>query len=449
VIPVVVIQAPALAPVLTLAELLAQLEANYPKLIGGVAERDGASAKRLSKQGAFDPSVSASVESQRFNSSTTRGKAQSGSGTALELEGATEQGLKYRIGQVQNAGAVKSPGSSTGSAGTFFAEIKLPLLRGAGLNEKSVALNQARLGESVAQFSLTRLRQDVFLETAQAFVKWTATRRKAEVARKLLVVAEVRLTGIREEIRLRQRAPIEGTEAEAEVELRRERLASAERGVDEARLKLEKYVWTDLGLDRRAPEPLARPTSVTESDAKAAEVRALELRPELRLLNLESEAVRLDGDLARGDRRWQLDVVLAPGRDLGNNGIGSTLKAGIAASVPLYQRDARGREELARLKALKLAQEKDLALRTISLDVRDAVSAIDRAYERFLAAEANFRKTKDVEDGEITLFRAGASTLFLVNQRERATAESESRLIDSQLDHALARQALRAASMEF
>jgi outer membrane protein len=447
VIPVVVLQAPA--PALTLAELLAQLETSYPKLLGGAAERDGASAKRLSKQGAFDPSVGASIESQRFNSSSTRGKAQNGSGAGLELEGATEQGLKYRIGRVQNAGAVKSPGSSTGSAGTFFAEVKLPLLRGSGFNEKSVALGQARLGESVAQLTLARLRQDVFLETAQAFIKWTANRRKAEVARKLLGVAEVRLTGIREEIRLQQRAPIEGTEAEAEVELRRERLASAERGVDEARLKLQKYLWDDARLQGSTPEPLMRPAPITEDEAKTAEVRALELRPELRLLNLESDFVRLDGDLARGDRRWQLDIVLAPGRDLGNNGIGSTLKAGISASVPLYQRDARGREELARLKAVKLSQEKDLQLRIISLEVRDAVSAIDRAYERFLAAEANLRKTKDVEDGEITLFRAGASTLFLVNQRERATAESESRLIDSQLDHALARQALRAASMEF
>ncbi len=443
----VVLQAPA--PELTLSELLSWLESTYPKLIGAAAERDGASAKRLAKQGAFDPSVSASIESQRFNSSSTRGKAQSGSGTALELEGATEQGLKYRIGRVQNSGAVKSPSSSTGNSGTFFAEVKLPLLRGAGFNEKSVGLGQARLGESVAQLTLARLRQDVFFESAQAFVKWTATRRKAEVARKLLVVAEVRLTAVREEIRLQQRASLEGTEAEAEVELRRERLASAERSVDEARLKLEKYIWTDLKLAERTPEPLVRPTPITDDEAKVAEVRALDRRPELRLLTLESESVRLDSDLARGDRRWQLDLVLAPGSDLGNNGIGSTLKAGISASVPLYQRDARGREELARLKAIKLSQERDLAARAITLEVRDAISAIDRAYERFLAAEANFRKTKEVEDGEITLFRAGVSTLFLVNQRERATAESESRLIDSQLDHALARQALRAASMEF
>lgn len=436
-------------PILARDLFLKQLEERYPKLLGAAAERDGASAKRLSKQGAFDPAFAASVENQRFNSSSTRGKSQNGTGTVLEVAGATPQGLKYSVGQIRNSGGVKSPKSSTGSAGTYFMEFKLPLLRGAGVNEKSVALGQARLDESAASFSLAGLRQDVFLEGAQAYVKWAGTQRKIEVAQQLLRTAEFRTSSLKEEIRLMQRAPIEGVEADAEVDLRRERLAAANRGVEEAALKLTKYVWDDTRpLESRA-EPIPRPTLLTDTEATEAEKQALEQRPELRLLALERDVVQLDGDLARNDRKWQLDLVYGPGRDLGTLGIGNTLKAGVSASLAFNQRDARGREELARLKAIKIAQETDLAMRQIELEVRDAVSAVNRAYERFLATEANVRRTREVEQGEQELFRQGASTLFLVNQRERATAEAEGRLIDAQVDAEQARLALRAAIMGF
>jgi outer membrane protein TolC len=444
----IVYQVPAV-PILDREQFLKQLEARYPKLLGAAAERDGASAKRLSKQGAFDPAVIASIESQRFNSSSSRGKPQNGSGTVLEVEGATPQGMKYSFGRILNSGAVKSPNSSTGNTGTFFAEVKLPLLRGAGVNEKSVALGQARLDESAASLTLSALRQDVFLEGAQAYVKWAGTRRKADIARRLLGVAEFRLKGIKEEIRLQQRAPIEGTEAEAEVDLRRERLAGAIRSVEEAALKLSKYVWDDTRPLESEAEPIPRPVLLTQTEASAAEKSALEARPELRLLSLQREFVQLDANLAQNDRRWQVDLVVAPGRDLGTGGIGDTLKAGISASLPFNQRDARGRQDLARLKALKLAQETDLSMRQIEIEVRDAVSAVNRSYERFLAAESNVRRTREVEEGEITLFKNGVSSLFLVNQRERATAEAEGRLIDAQVDAEQARLALRAATMGF
>lgn len=431
------------------AAFIAQLETRYPKLLGAQAERESASAKRLSKQGAFDPSLSASVQTQRFNSSASRGKAQTGSGTVLEIEGASPQGLKYRVGRIENDGAVKSPLSSTGSGGTYFAEVKLPLLRGAGLNEKSVALQQARLGESSASLALSTLRQNALFDGATAYVKWAGAGRKQEVISRLLTLAEMRLKGIREEVRLRQRARIEETEAEAEVALRRERLAQAERGLDEARLKLEKFVWDETRLAERSAEPLARPAPVTEPEAAEALRQALERRPEPQALGLERAALRLSEGLARNDRRWQLDLVFAPGRDLGAAGIGNTLKAGIAASLPLNgQREARGREDEARLKGVKLEQERVLLERTISLEVRDAVSAVNRARERFLAAEESLRRTREVEAGEQMLFRAGVGTLFLVNQRERATAEAESRLIDAQVEAEQARLILLAVTMQ-
>jgi hypothetical protein len=57
------------------------------------------------------------------------------------------------------------------------------------------------------------------------------------------------------------------------------------------------------------------------------------------------------------------------------------------------------------------------------------------------------RLAKQLETGERKRFAAGDSTLFLVNQRERATAEALGRLIDIQLEYQQALLALDAASI--
>ena len=66
--------------------------------------------------------------------------------------------------------------------------------------------------------------------------------------------------------------------------------------------------------------------------------------------------------------------------------------------------------------------------------------------ERFRATDAEVVLSRQVEDGERKRFAAGDSTLFLVNQRERATAEALGRLIDNQLEYQQALLALDAAS---
>ena len=131
-------------PILPLESFLSQVELRFPKLIGAEAERLAVTAKRQTKQGAFDPQVTLGTESLRYNSASTRGKASAGVSNELGIEVATPQGLKLATGRSWNAGGVKSPDSATGSDGSYFLYAKLPLARGGGINEKLVGLAQAR-----------------------------------------------------------------------------------------------------------------------------------------------------------------------------------------------------------------------------------------------------------------------------------------------------------------
>jgi outer membrane protein TolC len=434
------------APALTLPGLLSQVEGDFPKIIGADAERRAATAKRISTQGAFDPQIFVTQDYLLYNSSTSPGRARSFTGTSVGIEVTTRYGTKLLAGRDQFEGSVKSPASATGDIGSYFVGVKQPLLRDLGINPKLAKEQQARLGEPLAdlEFSLTRL--DILLEASLAYWKWAATVRKLAVAEEILELAIIRANAVREEIRQEVRAPIDQYEADAEVAIRRQALAQARRAVEEAAFKLQKFLWNG---EQPAPPPVLTqlpataltvdPFPLPDAEADAGRQAALDGRPELRSIAINREVLRVDANLARNDLKPNVDLVFQPGEDLGAGGIGNTLKAGVVFGVPLFQRDARGRLAEADLKTTKLDQEETLTRQTILIEVDDSISNINRAYERFVQAQEALRNNIRLEQGERDKFREGDSTLFLINQRERARADSANRVIDARADWEQAR----------
>lgn len=442
-------QPPTAPTPLPLSEFLAQVEARFPKLLGMEAERQAATAKRVAKEGAFDPQLSTSTDILRYNSASSRGKASYGAANEVGIEVALPSGLKLAAIRSLNAGSVKSPNSATGSDGTFTLYGKIPLARGGGINEKAALLEQAQLGEPASVQSVALVRQGTLLEATQLYFEWAGAHAKRRIADELLQVARFRAEGIQREFDQGQRSRFDVTEALAEVDRRQASQIKAQRDVEKAALKLAKYLWDGSAVEQLVAPALEVPVALTEQERVESQERALLLRPELKLVALEKASQQVNERLALNDLRPTVDLVLSPGADLGSKGVGETYKVGIAASIPLFQRDAKGRREEARQKQAKLDREAELLQRTIELELRDAASAIQRTVERHQAAQESWRRNLTLVEGERINFKEGDGTLFLVNQRERAAAEAESLLVDIQVEYAQARAAFRAAAMNF
>ncbi len=85
----------------------------------------------------------------------------------------------------------------------------------------------------------------------------------------------------------------------------------------------------------------------------------------------------------------------------------------------------------------------------ILTEVDDAVSALQTAEQRYQAAQQELQLATTLERGERDRFALGDSTLFLVNQRERATAEAANKVIELQAEFEQAKAAFRAAAGQF
>ena len=428
---------------LTLADVLSRLEGAFPKLLGAEAVVRAAQGKAQAKRGAFDPLVSVESETLRYNSASTRGQASSGSRNDVGVEWTTPSGAKFSAGRIFNEGAVKSPDSATGSLGTWAFGVKLPLARGGGINDKSAALEQALFGESVARQDAGLVRLMVRFEAAVAYWNWVGAARRLAVRQALERLAADRAALVAREVAQDVRPAVDQREADSEVSLRRADTVKARRDWEKATFSLSKFLWNPDGSPAEVPDAAAVPADDTSVQPMALPADALETgrrnawerRPEMALLALERRVVAVDRRLARNDRKPFVDLSVGPGLDLGDRGIGGTLKAGLSVAWPLNQNDPRGRGEEAAAKDRKLELEENLLRRSLALEVEDAVSAVGRSIERWSEARSAVEALRAVEEGERTRFREGDSTLFLLNQRERQRADAELRWIDTKVEY--------------
>ncbi|MFN0087789.1 MAG: TolC family protein [Blastocatellia bacterium] len=444
---------------LTLEELINFVDLYHPKIRGLDTERRIASAKRLEKQGAFDPVIHTGADWLRFNTEfdglTRRGKVATMNLADAGVEMLTRYGIKIAAGARYNLGKVKAPLSPTGDGGEYFLEFKIPFFRGARINEKVAAERQAFLGEPLAEAEFRLSRLDLILKAANNYWDWVASKQKLDVARQLLDLARFRAGAVRDRVAAGDLPQIDSVEADLEVQRRQGAIVKADRDLQKAAFKLSLFLWSPNGLPSPIPEEgnvpatIPPPVGFTDDQSTAGQRLALERRPELKMVSLGREITRIDLDLARNQRLPAIDLAFSPGRDAGFGGIGNTFKAGLNLSLPLRQRTADGRIDASLLKFEKLGFDLVNERQRITIEVLDAVSAINTAFERYRVAEQEVELAQRLEEGERVRFTLGDSTLFLVNQRERATAEARVRLIEIHAEYEQAVAAFRAATVSY
>lgn len=420
---------------LLLEDVLRQVQATFPKLSAADAQRRTAAAKALEKAGAFDPLFSSGSGFFRYPDSDTPGKLKTFTATDAEVELLTPYGIKVVTGGRLIRGDVKSPLSLTGDSGEYFVGVKVPLLGGAGINEKAAALRQSRLGIPLANTEFDQSRLETLFKAALSYWDWVAAGQRLRVARDLLKLAEVRAGAVKARAEAGDLPLIDVTEASQEVQRRIEGREKAERDLQKETYKLSLFLWEADGRPAPLPTlanlpPATAPAgALSEEQVQAGRAEALQRRPELRALEVNRLITKVSLELARNQRLPALEVTVAPGLDTGAFGAGATLKAGVSLALPLRQRTAEGRAQEAQLKLEKLELDQQLERQRILTEVDDAASAVRQTYQRYLAASQELELARKLEEGERQRFDLGDSTLFLVNQRERATAEAAVKVI--------------------
>jgi outer membrane protein len=335
-----------------------------------------------------------------------------------------------------------------------------PLLRGLGRNANlwryTVASNTA--ASSHAQFRRSVI--DTLASAEESYWDLNFAIMQLRTSRFALKVAQDFLEQNKVKVRVGTLAPIEITQAEAQVADRNETVIIAEAALRAA----EDAVRLAIGMRKDAPDwsrpirpsdPLAV-NEVTPSEDEAMQA-ALTNRPDLEQARLEIASRTSEASAKKNLKRWGLDFIGSYGQwyhsDVTGSGFDPGLgpfsfsgqiddtnwRAQLALSVPIGNRSAQAeyaRSEADLLQAQSLMAQAEQVAR---FDVRQAVRQVETTLQRVKAGRVNVRLQAEKLRAEQKKFENGMSTSFqvLTFQDDLFTAKTRENLATADYNKAL------------
>lgn len=415
---------------------------NHP---GFAAERMKPDLQRTFEQearAAFDPGLNG--EFARQESKSVR-LLQSGTGT-LNAESATTTGA-LALGWLLPSGTEFALGGSVTNnrlnaldltATRVGLTVSQALLRGFGTGVNLATLRQTRLDTEMSEFEFRGYAAAFVAAVERTCHDYLLAGRQVDIRRESVRLAEQQAAETVERIRIGKLAEVERAAADAEVALEREALINAENALAAARLRLLGYLhlggaeaWTCEVTVAPPPEGAGLRPDAIEDHVRVAE----RLRPELNQARLALRRNELELVKTRNGLLPRMDVFVALGETgyadsfggsfRGQTDTGNDWQVGLRLDYPLGDRQARARQDRARL----TREQQELALdnldRLVEIDVRSAWLEVTRARAQMDATRSTRRLQEEKLRAETEKFRVGKSTSLLVAQAHRDLVQSE------------------------
>lgn len=416
---------------LTFEEYLAMVK-NYHPLVkqAGLIISEG-EAKLLKARGAFDPKLEVDFERKKFKGSEYWDRLN----TTFKIP--TWYGIEFKGQLEDNSGQFLNPEFTVPDAGLYSAGVSVSLARGFLINERMLALRQAKILQDQAEADQQLAINEVITKSSMAYVNWLQAYQIRDLYESFLDNAELRFDGIKQSYELGDLAAVDTLEASIIIDSRKLQLEQARVNFVKASLELSNYLWIDdtpvevqpgIVPENIRAEELSRSLGYDIND-----LPALQDHPKLRSLEYKYSSLELDRRLKRNNLLPVVDLeynFFTEEIDRLTNFNTANYKSGVNISVPLFLRKERGELKLAGLKlqdtryeidasTLMIQNKIDAILNQVnSLDVQNGLAtSIVSDYTRLLRAEE--RK-----------FEIGESSIFLVNSRESKLIENQLKAID-------------------
>jgi outer membrane protein TolC len=330
----------------------------------------------------------------------------------------------------------------TNGAGEYRAGMRLPLFRDRAIDGRRADLEKTRLGRRVADLGIQQQRIAILQAATVRYWLWVAAGRRYDVAKSLFDIAFNREKLLEQAVEIGQLPAFEVLDNKRIIEQRRSALVQARRAIEQASYDLSLFYRDErtqpvIPGDDRLPPAFPEPDNLDDARLRTDIEEALTRRPEVGRLSAQRDQVGVDRRLANNRRLPGVDFILSYDRELGERRVvrgPNEVRAGINFELPFQRRTAVGQERAAEARIRQFDQRVQFQRDQIEVEVRDAVSAVRRAFEGVGVLRAEVTATKRVEDAERQRYQLGESTLFVLNQRELQTADAELRAVGALAD---------------
>jgi len=428
---------------LLLPEVLASVKKQYPPFLAALIDQDIAKGRIRQALGSFDLNL---------NSGGAKSLAGPNNGAAgyaildqpLPFWGGSVYGgytsyADYYLlssGYLPNYNKNNSLGNSEGVG---LVGLRIPLLRDGVIDERRAKLWQAKIDQELADPVILRQYLDFIRAATISYYTWVASGHRLALTEELLRIAQDRDTAIAEQIKLGATAPIVQVNNQQMVVSREIAMVVAKRRFQASAIELSLFYRTPessqpiIAQRGRLPKNFPPQPLFEESRMTADLAKAVFQRPEMRRIELLIEKADIDQRLAKNTLLPNLDVGLLAAQPAF---YGETeLEGLVQLKMPLQQREAEGRVDVANSAMSRLNLEKQFTRDRIVADVRDAFVSVDAAYDALKKTQRNVALARQLQSAEQERLKLGATDLLNLQIREQFTFDAEVLGVDAQADY--------------
>lgn len=415
-------------------EVIASADKHYPQILSYYEKVNAAEGTALSSLGFFDIKLKQSYadKSRGFHD----GKL---TDTLLEKEMGF-MGAKIYGGYRKSFGSFPDyeGGSITNQNGEYRAGARFSLLKDSSIDQNRLGVILANLGIRESKIQLETIKKEIQRDATKAYWKWIASVKIFHIYEDLYQLSLKRQKQLEERLKKGDVAEIVISENRKNILRRKTALAKARQDSENAAIYLSLFWRGENGTpiiakQNQAPEIHFTLHEIENSQSLRDAESALSNRPELQILKIQKEQNSSQLKYSENLLKPQLDVDLGLSKDLGN-GSASRSQAnnyvGLDFSIPLQQREGRGKKAEYESKLKSIKYEQQLVEEKIKAEIEQIKIQINSIVEMHHNVSEEAKLADLLEHSEREKFKHGASNFFLVNLREQDTAASKASVIE-------------------
>lgn len=437
------------AGALTESQVLSSVTQHYPLVQAATANIQKARAEYLASKGRFDPKINSQLIGSPNNFYRNIY-----SDTELNIP-VTDSGNSfftgYRIGRGNFP--VYNQERETYNNGEIKAGIELPLLRDKNIDIGRAKIKQSRIRTALNQAELKLVRLEANQAATIAYWDWYAEGKKLLLQQQLLDLANVRQRALEGSFNAGDVANIEVVDNKRIILQRKNALTLQEAIFQKASLTLALFYRDAKG------NPIAAGIDALPKQSQPAsnynltainehyDLRILE-HPAVKRLNEQRKLTYVDLESAHNKLLPKLNNRIYFSQDFGggNPPLNRTsINYQLVFELPILQREAKGEILAATHMINKINEEERMQHDNLVRILKDSINQIKAQQTIINSVGEEIKMAVQVQKAENIRFQNGDSNLFLLNQREIETVQTQIRYVDSIGNYHKAIAALRFA----
>ena len=394
-----------------------------------------AKADVLIARGMFDPTIQNEASQKTFDGidyyNYNRPSVNIPTWFGVELTA----GLEYLSGS--RTDPVETRGESS------YIGISIPLAKNLLMDKRRAALQSAKIFRTASQAEKRNMLNNLLLDATTSYWNWVKQYQVYRIMEEAVTVNEKRLAMVKMAYRLGDRPAIDTTEALAQLQQFELQKSLAWLEFQNTGLELSLYLWAANSTPYNLPEGIVPADELAAMDISTLllpELNALletarNNHPELLIYNFKLGVLGIEKKLKFQELLPNVNFrynQLGRGYDVLKTATGplfeNNFQYGLTLGIPLRLSQGRGEYKKAMLKITETKLQQNQKMLQVENKIKSYFNELLALQSQVSLQEKAWKNYLALLRGEEARFRAGESSLFLINARENKTLESLQKL---------------------